>query len=106
MLRIALGFSKNMHKYMLILCIFIHFFRNIMHKVDAYFSTSVSETVKNESSDNPNPVTKIVKLFLSKCHNLLEVVSRESLITPCFDLKMRQNYLGFFLFIYILNAIH
>jgi hypothetical protein len=40
MLRIALGFSKNMHKYMLILCIFIHFFRNIMHKVDAYFSTS------------------------------------------------------------------
>jgi uncharacterized membrane protein YczE len=41
MLRIALGFSKNMHKYMLILCIFIHIFRNIMHKVDAYFSTSV-----------------------------------------------------------------
>jgi hypothetical protein len=40
MLRIALGFSKNMHKYMLILCIFIHIFRNIMHKVDAYFSTS------------------------------------------------------------------
>jgi hypothetical protein len=42
MLRIALGFSKNMHKYMLILCIFIHIFRNIMHKVDAYFSTSVT----------------------------------------------------------------
>jgi hypothetical protein len=40
MLRIALGFSKNMHKYMLILCIFIHIFRNIMHKVDAYFSSS------------------------------------------------------------------
>jgi hypothetical protein len=46
MLRIALGFSKNMHKYMLILCIFIHIFRNIMHKVDAYFSSSVKNRLR------------------------------------------------------------
>jgi hypothetical protein len=45
MLRIALGFSKNMHKYMLILCIFIHIFRNIMHKVNAYFSTSLEKRI-------------------------------------------------------------
>ena len=50
MLRIALGFSKNMHKYMLILCIFIHIFRNIMHKVDAYFSSSVGTLALERSN--------------------------------------------------------